>query len=60
MTTPALANDPRIKALAKDLTSPQVAEFIRKTYNGSVIPVALSHDNHRRAEQTYAGTGDRR
>ncbi|MFO5540492.1 hypothetical protein ACLBPU_26745, partial [Klebsiella pneumoniae] len=23
-----------------DLTSPQVAEFIRKTYNGSVIPVA--------------------
>ncbi|VTN87370.1 methionine ABC transporter substrate-binding protein [Klebsiella pneumoniae] len=51
VTTPALANDPRIKALAKDLTSPQVAEFIRKTYNGSVIPVALSHDNHRRAEQ---------
>ncbi|MBF8043948.1 metal ABC transporter substrate-binding protein, partial [Klebsiella pneumoniae] len=40
VTTPALANDPRIKALAKDLTSPQVAEFIRKTYNGSVIPVA--------------------
>ena len=30
VTTPALANDPRIKALAKDLTSPQVAEFIRK------------------------------
>ncbi|MBZ6064532.1 metal ABC transporter substrate-binding protein, partial [Escherichia coli] len=25
---------------AKELTSPQVAEFIRKTYNGSVIPVA--------------------
>lgn len=40
VTTPATANDPRIKALAKDLTSPQVAEFIRKTYNGSVIPVA--------------------
>jgi D-methionine transport system substrate-binding protein len=40
VTTPALANDPRIKALAKDLTSPQVAEFIRKQYNGSVIPVA--------------------
>lgn len=39
VTTPATANDPRIKALAKDLTSPQVAEFIRKTYNGSVIPV---------------------
>ncbi|WP_437889692.1 MetQ/NlpA family ABC transporter substrate-binding protein [Phytobacter sp. V91] len=40
VTNPALANDPRIKELAKDLTSPQVAEFIRKTYNGSVIPVA--------------------
>ncbi len=24
----------------RNLTSPQVAEFIRKTYNGSVIPVA--------------------
>ncbi|HAU8265893.1 TPA: ABC transporter substrate-binding protein [Kluyvera intermedia] len=40
VTNPSLANDPRIKELAKDLTSPQVAEFIRKTYNGSVIPVA--------------------
>ncbi|MGJ7470817.1 MetQ/NlpA family ABC transporter substrate-binding protein [Kosakonia cowanii] len=40
VTTPQLANDPRIKALAKDLTSPQVAEFIRKRYHGSVIPVA--------------------
>lgn len=40
VTNPSLANDPRIKKLAKDLTSPQVAEFIRKTYNGSVIPVA--------------------
>ena len=40
VTTHALANDPRIKTLAKDLTSPQVAEFIRKTYSGSVIPVA--------------------
>ena len=40
VTNPNLANDPRIKALAKDLTSPQVAEFIRKQYNGSVIPVA--------------------
>ena len=40
VTNPNLANDPRIKALAKDLTSPQVAEFIRKTYNGSVIPVS--------------------
>ncbi|CAM7780517.1 ABC-type metal ion transport system, periplasmic component/surface antigen [Phytobacter diazotrophicus] len=40
VTNPSLSNDPRIKELAKDLTSPQVAEFIRKTYNGSVIPVA--------------------
>lgn len=40
VTNPSLANDPRIKELAKDLTSPQVAEFIRKTYNGSMIPVA--------------------
>lgn len=40
VTNPNLANDPRIKELAKDLTSPQVAAFIRKTYNGSVIPVA--------------------
>ncbi len=41
VTTPALAGDPRIKALAKDLQSPQVAEFIRQHYNGSVIPVAV-------------------
>jgi D-methionine transport system substrate-binding protein len=40
VTTPDHENDPRIKQLAKDLTSPQVVEFIRKTYNGSVIPVA--------------------
>lgn len=40
VTNPQLANDPRIKELAKDLNSPQVAEFIRKRYNGSVIPVA--------------------
>lgn len=40
VTTPALANDPRIKALAKDLESKQTAEFIHQHYNGSVIPVA--------------------
>jgi D-methionine transport system substrate-binding protein len=40
VTNPDLANDPRIKELAKDLQSPQVAEFIRKQFNGSVIPVA--------------------
>lgn len=39
VTNPNLENDPRIKQLAKDLASPQVAEFIRKQYNGSVIPV---------------------
>lgn len=40
VTTPTLARDPRIQALAKDLTSPQVAAFIRQHYNGSVIPVS--------------------
>ncbi|VXC62316.1 DL-methionine transporter subunit; periplasmic-binding component of ABC superfamily [Pantoea brenneri] len=40
VTTPALAKDPRILQLAKDLRSPQVADFIRKNYHGSVIPVA--------------------
>ncbi|PIJ50197.1 metal ABC transporter substrate-binding protein [Erwinia sp. OLTSP20] len=45
VTRPELANDPRVRQLAKDLTSPQVAEFIRKKYQGSVIPVAKSgHD----------------
>jgi len=45
VTRPELVNDPRIQELAKDLTSPQVAEFIRKTYQGSVISVAgPSHD----------------
>ncbi|MBP2168311.1 D-methionine transport system substrate-binding protein [Erwinia toletana] len=40
VTNPQLAKDPRVIQLAKDLTSPQVAEFIRQHYNGSVIPVA--------------------
>lgn len=45
VTTPELEKDPRVVQLAKDLTSPQVAEFIRKNYNGSVLPVAdLKHD----------------
>jgi D-methionine transport system substrate-binding protein len=39
VTTPQLAKDARIAQLAKDLTSPQVAAFIRQHYNGSVIPV---------------------
>lgn len=45
VTRPELKNDPRIQELAKDLTSPQVAEFIRTQYKGSVIPVAdVQHD----------------
>ncbi len=40
VTTPKLVNDPRILQLAKDLTSPQVAQYIRQHYNGSVIPVS--------------------
>lgn len=40
VTNPQQANDPRIKELAKDLESSQVAAFIRQQYNGSVIPVA--------------------
>lgn len=44
VTTPELAHDPRIVALAKDLTSPQVRDFIQKTYHGSVIPVQAGHD----------------
>lgn len=40
VTTPKLADDPRIKQLAKDLESKQVAEFIQQNYRGSVIPVA--------------------
>ena len=40
MTTPKLADDPRIKRLAEVLTSPAVAKFIRDRYQGSVIPVS--------------------
>jgi D-methionine transport system substrate-binding protein len=39
VTTPKLQDDPRIKQLAKDLTSPEVAKFITDTFAGSVIPV---------------------
>jgi D-methionine transport system substrate-binding protein len=41
VTTPKLAQDPRIQQLAKDLRSPAVAKFISENYAGSVIPVAL-------------------
>ncbi|QUY50728.1 MetQ/NlpA family ABC transporter substrate-binding protein [Serratia plymuthica] len=40
VTTPQLENDPRIRQLAKDLQSPEVAKFIQQKYQGSVIPVA--------------------
>lgn len=40
VTTPKLADDPRIKRLAQVLLSPAVAKFIRDKYQGSVIPVA--------------------
>ncbi|CAI8773991.1 Lipoprotein [Pseudomonas sp. IT-P253] len=39
VTTPKLQDDPRIKQLAKDLTSPEVAKFITDNFSGSVIPV---------------------
>ena len=42
VTTPTLANDPRILRLAKDLESPQVAEFIIQKYHGSVLPVSAA------------------
>lgn len=41
LTVPdALADDPRVTALATILKGPEVAAFIDKTYPGSVIPVA--------------------
>jgi len=42
VTTEKLKNDPRIKQLAKDLESPQVAEFIKEKFKGSVLPVAAA------------------
>jgi D-methionine transport system substrate-binding protein len=39
VTMPSLEHDPRIQRLAKLLTSPEVAAFIRERYRGSVIPV---------------------
>ncbi|WP_265534240.1 MetQ/NlpA family ABC transporter substrate-binding protein [Pseudomonas saponiphila] len=40
VTTPKLQDDPRIRQLAEDLKSAQVARYISETYSGSVIPVA--------------------
>jgi D-methionine transport system substrate-binding protein len=39
VTMPNLKDDPRIQRLARLLTSPEVAAFIRERYRGSVIPV---------------------
>ena len=39
VTTLKLQDDPRIKQLAKDLTSTEVAKFINDSFSGSVIPV---------------------
>lgn len=38
-TTKALADDPRVKALAEALTTPETAAWIRQQYSGAVIPV---------------------
>jgi D-methionine transport system substrate-binding protein len=35
----ALENDERVKELAKLLEGPEVADFIDRTYPGSVLPV---------------------
>ena len=40
VTTPQLQDDPRIRQLAKDLRSPEVAKYITDNFAGSVIPVA--------------------
>lgn len=40
VTTPQLQDDPRIRQLAKDLRSPEVAKYITESYKGSVIPAA--------------------
>ena len=39
VTRPELKEDPRIHKLAKLLTSQEVKNHIRDTYNGAVIPV---------------------
>ncbi len=39
VTAKKLADDPRIKQLAQDLQSPEVAAFIKEKYQGAVIPV---------------------
>src|SRR5471032_512902 len=44
VTSEKLKDDPRIKQLAKDLESPEVAKFIADKYQGSVIPVSAAGD----------------
>ena len=35
-------SDPRVKKLAKLLTSPEVKKFIEEKYQGSVLPATIS------------------
>jgi hypothetical protein len=35
---PVVPHDPRVKTLAKLLTSPQVKQFIESKYRGAVLP----------------------
>src|SRR5471030_1803885 len=44
VTSEKLKDDPRIKQLAKDLESPEVAKFIADKYQGSVLPVSAAGD----------------
>ena len=38
-TSPAKANDPAVKALVEVLQGPEVAKFIKDTYDGAVVPL---------------------
>ena len=38
VTTPALKDDARVKKVAEALESPQIAQYIKDTYQGSVLP----------------------
>ena len=42
VTLPKLQDDPRIRQLAKDLTSPEVAKYITDNFSGSVLPVTVA------------------
>lgn len=44
VTTPELANDPRVKKVAQALADPKIAKFITDTYKGSVLPAKPVND----------------